>query len=116
MEKHFNDKEIFAIDPHGALPLIMPLAPEEVQLIAYDDSKFGAWASYHLVKEYKDGTASGAQKNAVLHIEHQTLDSTIEETAAGTRFRTKGVAIITQSPARTGIPTAPICPWGSTQL
>jgi hypothetical protein len=99
--KHYNDKEIFAIDPHGAPALIMPLAPEEVELITYDESKFGAWASFHLSDEYKNGTATGAQKNALVHIEHQSLDSTIEKNAsligkATTTFvaQTNGVRVV----------------------
>jgi hypothetical protein len=29
--KHYNDKEIYVIDPHGAPPFVMPVAPEEVE-------------------------------------------------------------------------------------
>lgn len=79
--KHYNDKEIFAIDPHGAPPLVMPLAPEEVELITYDENKLGVWGAFHLGSEYKDGTARGTQQNAVIHIEHQQLDTTIEKNA-----------------------------------
>ena len=79
--KKYNDKEIFAIDPHGALPLIMPLAPEEVELITYDENRVGAWASFHSSDEYKNGTATGSQKNGLIHIEHQQLDTTIEKNA-----------------------------------
>ncbi|HKD01392.1 MAG TPA: M1 family aminopeptidase, partial [Terriglobales bacterium] len=77
--KKYNDKEVFAIDPHGAPPLLESLTPEEVELITYDENKLGVWASFHLSSEYKDGTASGSQKNAVIHIEHQQLDTTIEK-------------------------------------
>ena len=31
--------------------------------------------------EYKNGTATGSQKNGVIHIEHQQLDTTIEKNA-----------------------------------
>jgi hypothetical protein len=79
--KKYNDKEIFAIDPHGAPPLIMAVAPEEVELITYDESRIGVWASFHLSSEYTSRTASGSQKNGVIHIEHQQIDTTIEKNA-----------------------------------
>ncbi len=79
--KKYNDKEIFASDPHGAPPLIMPVAPEEVELITYDENRIGVWASFHFSGEYTDGIATGSQKNGVIHIEHQQLDTTIEKNA-----------------------------------
>jgi len=79
--KRYNAKEIYAIDPHGAPPLIMPVAPEEVELVTYDENKLGVWAAFHLADEYKSGTATGSQKNSVIHIEHQQLDTTIEKNA-----------------------------------
>ena len=79
--KKYNGKEIYAIDPHGALPLIERIAPEEVELLTYDEGKLGVWAAFHFTEEYKNGTASGTQKNSAIHIEHQTLDTTIEKNA-----------------------------------
>lgn len=79
--KHFSDKEVYAIDPTGAPPLVMPVAPEEVEFITYDDNKVGVWSSFHLADEYKSGIATGSQRNSVLHIENQTLDTTIEKGA-----------------------------------
>jgi len=79
--KRYNGEEIFSIDPQGGLPLIMPVAPEEEQFVTYDDSKFGVWTSFHLSPEYKNGSATGSQKNAAIHIEHQQLDTTIEKNA-----------------------------------
>jgi hypothetical protein len=79
--KRYDDKEIYAIDPHGAPPLIMPVAPEEVELITYGENKLGVWAAFHLSNEYKTGQATGAQKNSVIEIDHQTLDTTIEKNA-----------------------------------
>ena len=79
--KRYNDKEIYAIDPHGAPSLILPVAPEEVELVTYDENKLGVWAAFHLSEEYKDGTASGSQNNSVIQIEHQQLDTTIEKNA-----------------------------------
>ena len=80
--KKYNDKEIFAIDPHGMPPLILPVAPEEEELITYDENRVGVRASFHLSSEYTSGAASGAQKNGVVHIEQQQLDTTIEKTPA----------------------------------
>ena len=87
----YNDKLLYAVDPHGVpafaefvyrdRPVALPLSPEEVVLMTYDDEKFGYWSVFHLVSEYKDGTASGAQKNNVLHIDHQQLDTIIEKNA-----------------------------------
>jgi len=79
--KRYNGEEIFSIDPQGGAPLIMPVAPEEEQFVTYDESKFGVWASFHLSSEYKDGAATGSQKNSAIHIEHQQLDTTIEKNA-----------------------------------
>ncbi|MFZ0286726.1 MAG: M1 family aminopeptidase, partial [Terriglobales bacterium] len=79
--QRYNDKEVFAIDPHGAPPLLFDVAPEEVELITYDDNKMGVWAAFHLSNEYQQGTASGAQNNGLFHIEHQQLDTTIEKNA-----------------------------------
>jgi Peptidase family M1 domain len=79
--KKYDSDEIFSIDPQGGSPLIMPVAPEEEQFVTYDDNKFGVWASFHLSSEYKNGTATGAQKNSPIHIEHLQLDTTIDKNA-----------------------------------
>ena len=79
--KKYNGKEIFAVDPHGAPPFILPVNPEEVEFLTYDENKLGVWAAFHLADEYKKGTATGSQKNSVIHIEHQQLDTTIEKNA-----------------------------------
>src|SRR6185369_7707771 len=51
--KRYDDKEIFALDPHGAPPLIIPVYPEEEELVTYNENKLGVWASFHLSSEYK---------------------------------------------------------------
>lgn len=79
--KRYDNREIFAVDPHGAPPLLLPVGPEEVELVTYDENKLGVWAAFHLADEYKSGTATGSQQNAPIHIEHQQLDSTIEKSA-----------------------------------
>ena len=80
--QRYNDKEIYAIDPHGAPPFLFDVAPEEVELLTYDDKKLGVWAAFHLSDEYKQGTASGNQENGLVRIEHQQLDTTIEKNAS----------------------------------
>ena len=87
--KHYSDKMVYALDPHGVpqfaeevyrdTPIALPLAPEEVALMTYEDNKNGYWAVFHLAPEYKNGLATGTQKNGFMHIEHQTLDTTIEK-------------------------------------
>ena len=79
--KKYNSKEIYAIDPHGAPPLILPVSPEEVEFLTYDENKLGVWAAFHLADEYKRGAATGSQRNGSVHIEHQQLDTTIEKGA-----------------------------------
>jgi hypothetical protein len=78
--KKYNGKEIYVIDPHGA-PLVMPVAPEEVEFVTYDENKLGVWAAFHFSKEYKDGSATGNQQNSVIQITHQQLETTIEKSA-----------------------------------
>jgi hypothetical protein len=89
--KRYSDRMVYAIDPHGVPPLAfyaagaisdaLPLGPEEVVLMTYADNKAGYWAVFHLSDEYKSGTATGSQKNSVLQIEHQQLDTTIDRSA-----------------------------------
>ena len=80
--KRYNDKMIYAMDPHGAPGLGLSVAPEEVELMTYDENKFGIWGAFHFSEEYKSGTASGAQKNGVIQIEHQQLDTSIGKNAS----------------------------------
>ena len=79
--KRYSDKEIYAIDPHGAPALLLPVTPEEVELLTYADNKLGVWTAFHLSNEYANGKATGSQKNALIHIEQQQLDTTIEKNA-----------------------------------
>jgi hypothetical protein len=89
--KRYNDKLVFAIDPHGAPqfaaeiyreePEALALSPEEVEIMTYDDNRHGYWGAFHLAEEYKKGTASSSQKNGVARIEHQQLDTEVEKSA-----------------------------------
>ena len=44
-QTYYSDKELFAIDPHGAL--------EEVVLETYEESKSGLWAGFPLSERRK---------------------------------------------------------------
>ncbi|HUS18051.1 MAG TPA: M1 family aminopeptidase [Terriglobales bacterium] len=72
--KKYNDKEIFAVDPHGALNR----APEEVVFLTWDDNKFGTWAAFHYSSEYKNGVARGTQENGVIDLQAHKLDTQFE--------------------------------------
>ena len=73
--KKYEGKTVFAIDPHGA-PNVYP---EEILLETYNENKFGIWTAFHYTSEYANGTATGAQKNGVVHIEHQQLETEIDK-------------------------------------
>jgi hypothetical protein len=79
--KKYNGKEILAIDPHGAPTLVHSVAPEEVELVTYDENKLGTWAAFHFSSEYKDGSATGTQQNYLYQITNQQLETTIEKNA-----------------------------------
>ena len=72
--KRYNGKELFFIDPRGA----PNVAPEEVELMTYDENKLGLWTSFHLGDEEEKGTA---RHQGIARIEHQKLDTTIEKNA-----------------------------------
>jgi hypothetical protein len=76
--KHYNGQELYVVDPHGA-HIGWGVAPEEVEFMTYDENKFGCWAAFHLSSEYKDGTATGNQKNWWAAIEREQLDTQIEK-------------------------------------
>ncbi len=63
--KHYSDKELFTIDPHGS--------SDQVELTTYGESKSGAWMGYSLLQRDKS-----VSRNRT-HIEHQQLDTTIEK-------------------------------------
>ncbi len=69
--KRYNDKELFAVDPHGPGYLMH----EEVGLMTYDESKFGVWAAFSMAGERR-------RDGGHIHIEHQLLDTTIQKNAS----------------------------------
>jgi hypothetical protein len=70
--KRYNDKEIFAVDPHGAEYVM----GQEVGLMTYDENKYGVWSAFSLSGRHKKGTVGG-----LIHIEHEQLDTTMEKSA-----------------------------------
>jgi hypothetical protein len=73
--KHYEGKTVFTIDPHGA-PHVYP---EEISLLTYNENKYGIWTAFHYTPEYANGTATGAQNNGGIHIEHEQLDTEIDK-------------------------------------
>jgi hypothetical protein len=70
----YGNRLAYWTDPHGTPH---GMAPEEIQLATFDESRFGVWAAYHYSREYQDGVASGKQNNSVLRITGQELDTQI---------------------------------------
>ena len=73
--KKYTGKMIYFIDPHG---VPRRLEPEEVALFTYDESKLGEWAVFHFSREYATGQATGNQKNGVIQIKTEKLDTQFE--------------------------------------
>ena len=73
--QNYSNKLVYTIDPHGA----DYVAPEEISLRTFDDSKYGIWAAFHYSDEYKTGVARGTQDNNAFNIEHQNLDTKIDK-------------------------------------
>ncbi|HUJ33321.1 MAG TPA: M1 family aminopeptidase [Candidatus Acidoferrum sp.] len=74
--KHYDDKLLFIIDPNGA----PETAPEQVELMTYDENKEGIWAGFSFSNDYKAALGERARASRV-HIDHQDLDTTIEGNA-----------------------------------
>ena len=106
--KHYDGKTLFVIDPHGA----PNVEPEEIKLETYNENKMGVWAAFHYTSEYANGTASSAQKNGVVHIDHQKLDTEIEKSGRLTgKASTTMVALVPSVQAgRVPAPRAPSIP------
>jgi len=64
--KHYNDKEIFEIDPNDS--------GDQVSLYTYDDNKWGVWTSFRLA-----GPLSPAVMGKPYRIEHHQLVTTLEK-------------------------------------
>lgn len=71
----YASKMIFMIDPHGA----KDVAPEEVELLTWNDMRSGIWAAFHYQDEYRNGIANGDEANDAYTIDHQDLDTRIQK-------------------------------------
>jgi len=96
--KRYGNQLLYMIDPFGA----QNVEPEEVELMTYSEDKFGIWAAFHYSQEYAAGAAKGSQKNGVMRIEHQQLDTEIEKNA-----RLDGKATTTFVTLRGGVRVVP---------
>ncbi|HVF49957.1 MAG TPA: carboxypeptidase regulatory-like domain-containing protein [Pyrinomonadaceae bacterium] len=74
--KRYN-KLVYQIDPLG-LP---DFTPEEVALISYGESNFGAWTAFHLAEEYVNGTAKSSEDNRIYDITRHEIDGAIRGTS-----------------------------------
>jgi peptidase M1-like protein len=88
---------LFILDPQGA----EEVAPEEVELMSWNDWGPSIPLAFHLSDEYKNGIASGKEANDAYRILNETLDTTIEKSgnlagAATVELRAEkdGVAVI----------------------
>jgi hypothetical protein len=68
--KHYNDKEIFVVDPYGARYAM----GEEVGLMTYDEEKYGVWAAFRL-----SGPRRREAVGSPIRIKHELLDTAIEK-------------------------------------
>jgi hypothetical protein len=75
--KKYGDKIIYDVDPHGAANV----APEEVSLLLWDDNRFGTWAGFHSLAEYKNHTANSDEDNRTVAVQHQKLNTSIAKNA-----------------------------------
>ena len=71
----YASKMIFMIDPRGA----WDVAPEEVELMTWNDNKNGIWTAFRYQSEYHDGIADGKEANDAYAIDHQDLNTTIQK-------------------------------------
>ena len=75
--KHYDDKLLYVIDPNGA----PHVAPQQVELLTYDENKSGLWTAFPMSSEYRAELGAGAIGAAQIDITNQNLDTTIEGSA-----------------------------------
>jgi hypothetical protein len=73
--KKYSGKLAYIVDPHGA----GFVAPEEIQLLSWADNKEGIFAAHHYKDAYRTGTRIPTTAGGWIDIEHQALDTTIEQ-------------------------------------
>jgi hypothetical protein len=97
--KKYSDKMIFDIDPNGG----EFVAPEEVHLLLWDETKGGIWAAFHLASEYASHTANSDEQNLTVAVTHQKLDVSIAKNANLT-----GTARTTVVALKSGVRVVPL--------
>lgn len=73
--KKYSGKMVYVVDPHGA----GFVAPEEVQLFSWADNKDGIFAAHHLSEVYKKGQRPATTPGGWIDIQHQALDTHIDQ-------------------------------------
>jgi hypothetical protein len=74
---HYDDKMLYVVDPNGA----PEIADEQVGLMTYDENKEGIWSASRLSNDSRSKLGKAAASSSRIHIEDQTLDTTIEGSA-----------------------------------
>ena len=64
--KHYNDKEIYSLDPNQD--------SDQVDFRTYDENKWGDWASFNFSELHPQGTVG-----RTIHIDHHQLDTSLEK-------------------------------------
>src|SRR5215467_4173350 len=88
--KHYNDKEIYSLDPNAN--------SDQVDFWTYDENKWGDWASFNYTEPHARGTVG-----SVVRMEHHALDTTLEKNGA-----LSGKATTTFVSLRNGLRVAPL--------
>jgi hypothetical protein len=103
--KH-NGKLVYVVDPRGVgeVSAVLPIGvePEEVALFTWDEQKLGIWAAFHHAREYQNGRHVAHAEHALIDIQHQALDVSIEGNA-----RLSATALTTFMPLHEGVRVAP---------
>jgi len=88
--KHYNDKEIFELDPNQN--------NSQVDFLTYDENKWGDWASFNFSEPHPSGSVGHA-----IRTEHHQLDTTFEKSGA-----LSGKAATTFVSLRNGLRVVPL--------
>ena len=96
----YSSKMMFTLDPHGA----EGVAPEEVKLETWNDTKRGIWTAFHLEDEFAQGRPQGTENNGTFAIANQWLDTAISK--GGKIDATARTTLIAQQDGLAVIPLA----------
>jgi len=88
--KHYNDKEIYSLDPNAN--------SDQVDFWTYDENKWGDWASFNYTEPHVRGTVG-----SIVRMEHHGLDTTLEKSGA-----LSGKAATTFISLRNGLRVVPL--------